>query len=38
MKEDYEELEKVSGWSCRSCGKGDEKGLGGAGEGEMLVM
>ena len=38
MKEVQEEKEKVSCWSCRRCGKGDEKGLGGAGEGEWLVM
>ena len=38
MKEDWEEQKKVSGWSCRRCGKGDEGELGGAGEGELLVM
>ena len=38
VKEDWEEQEKVSGWSCRGCGKGDEGGLGGVGEGEWLVM
>ena len=28
----------MSGWSCRRCGKGDEGRLGGAGEGEWLVL
>ena len=38
VKEDKEEQEKVNGWPCRRCGKGDEGGLGGAEEGEWLVM